>query len=107
WITYGLGAESQNLPAFVALTDPASLPVVGADHWSNGWLPSLYQGTVVRPREPRILNLDPPAHLKGEPQEHYLKYLAQLNREHLAAHPGELDLEARLAGYALAARMQT
>src|SRR5207248_1285726 len=70
-------------------------------------LPSAYQGTVVRPREPRILNLDPPAHLKGVPQEHYLKYLARLNRDHLAAHPGELDLEARLAGYALAARMQT
>ena len=59
WITYGLGTVGQNLPAFVALTDPASLPVGGVDHWSNGWLPSLFQGTVVRPREPRILNLDP------------------------------------------------
>jgi hypothetical protein len=107
WVVYGLGSESQNLPAFVALPDPASLPVVGADLWSNGWLPSLYQGTVVRPREPRILNLDPPPHLKGAPQEGYLKYLDGLNRDHLAEHPGELDLEARIAGYELAARMQT
>ena len=57
--------ESQNLPAFVALTDPGGLPVLGVDNWPNGWLPSLYQGTVVRPQEPRILNLDPPPHLRG------------------------------------------
>jgi len=107
WLTYGLGSESENLPAFVALTDPASPPVVGADIWSNGWLPSLFQGTVVRAREPRILNLDPPAHLKGMPQEQYLKYLTSLNRDHLEEHPGELDLSARMASFELAARMQT
>jgi hypothetical protein len=107
WLAYGLGSESQDLPAFVALTDPANLPVAGTDHWSNGWLPSVYQGTVVRAREPRILNLDPPAQLKGPPQEHYLRYLGGLNADHLAEHPGELDLEARIAGYELAARMQT
>ncbi len=107
WLTYGLGSESQNLPAFVVLTDPRGLPVEGVRNWSNGWLPSLFQGTVVRPREPRILNLDAPAHLKGATQEKYLSYLERLNREHLAEHPGELDLEARIASYELAARMQT
>ena len=107
WLCYGLGTVSQNLPAFVALPDPASLPVCGTDHWSNGWLPSLFQGTVVRPREPRILNLTAPPHLRGAPQAGYLEYLAQLNRDHLAHHPGELDLEARIASYELAARMQT
>ncbi len=106
WVCYGLGSESQELPAFVALPDPASHPVGGVDHWANGWLPSLYQGTVVRSREPRILNLDPPPQLKGDPQEQLLKYLDELNQEHLAAHPGELDLEARIAGYELAAKMQ-
>src|SRR5258706_579769 len=60
WLTYALGSESQNLPAFVVLTDPGGLPVLGVENWQNGWLPSLYQGTVVRPQEPRILNLDPP-----------------------------------------------
>lgn len=107
WLCYGLGSVSQNLPAFVALPDPASLPVCGTDHWSNGWLPSLYQGTVVRPREPRILNLDPPPSRAGAPQIGYLDYLNKLNRHHLAQHPGELDLEARIASYELAARMQT
>jgi hypothetical protein len=107
WVTYGLGAESQDLPAYVALTDPHSLPVVGVQNWSSGWLPSLYQGTVIRPREPRILNLDPPPELKGPPQARYLDYLAKINRRHLEKHPGELDLEARIASYELAARMQT
>jgi hypothetical protein len=107
WLTYGLGTESQDLPAFVVLTDPGGLPVLGTDNWSQGFLPSLYQGTVVRPREPRILNLDPPAKLAGEPQQRYLEYLQQLNREHLAAHPQETDLAARIASYELAARMQT
>jgi hypothetical protein len=107
WITYGLGSESQNLPAYVALTDPESLPVAGVGNWSNGWLPSLYQGTVVRSQEPRIENLDPPAHLRGAPQERYLSFLDQLNRSHLERYPGELDLEARIASYELAARMQT
>ncbi|MFO1041938.1 MAG: DUF1501 domain-containing protein [Planctomycetaceae bacterium] len=107
WMAYGLGSENQNLPAFVVLTDPDGLPVLGMQNWSNGWLPSLYQGTVIRPREPRILNLDPPRELRGQPQQRYLEYLAELNRDHLSRHPGELDLEARIASYELAARMQS
>jgi hypothetical protein len=107
WLTYGLGSESQDLPAFVVLTDPEGLPVLGVDTWSNGWLPSLFQGTVIRPREPRILNLDPPPLVKGEPQKRYLEYLDRLNREYSAARPGETDLDARIASYELAARMQT
>jgi hypothetical protein len=107
WLTYGLGSESQDLPAYVVLTDPGGLPVEGVDNWSNGWLPSLYQGTVVRPREPRILNLDPPAYMTPGAQGSYLSYLSDMNRRHLERHPGELDLEARIASYELAARMQT
>jgi hypothetical protein len=107
WLTYGLGTESQQLPAFVVLTDPAGLPVEGVQNWSNGWLPSLYQGTVIRPQEPRILNLDPPAYMSGRPQGQYLDFLEGLNRSHLARHPGELDLDARIASYELAAMMQT
>ena len=107
WLTYGLGSESQNLPAYVVLTDPGGHPVDGVRNWSNGWMPPLYQGTVVRPTEPRILNLEPPSHLRGALQEQNLAFLAQLNREHLERHPGEADLEARIASYELAARMQT
>jgi len=107
WLTYGLGSESQSLPAFVVLTDPGGLPVLGTDNWSQGFLPSLYQGTVIRPREPRILNLEPPPRLAGKPQERYLAYLQQLNQQHLQDHPDETDLAARIASYELAARMQT
>ena len=107
WVCYGLGSEAQNLPAFVALPDPISLPVSTTEHWANGWLPSVFQGTAVRPREPRILDLDPPLHLRGKPQERLLAYLDELNRDHLARHPGELDLDARIGSYALAAQMQS
>jgi hypothetical protein len=107
WLTYGLGAETQNLPAYVALTDPRGIPVEGVLNWSNGWLPSLFQGTVVRSQEPRILNLDPPARRKGRVQEAYLKYLRRLNEQHLANHPENSDLSARISNYELAARMQT
>jgi hypothetical protein len=107
WLSYGLGTENQNLPSYLVLTDPVSQPVLGVDNWSNGWLPSLFQGTVVRAQEPRILNLDPPVHLRGPAQERYLSYVERLNRQHLEQRPAELDLEARIASYQLAARMQT
>jgi hypothetical protein len=107
WLTYGIGSESQQLPAFVVLTDPGGLPVLGTDCWSNGWLPSLYQGTVIRPKEPRILNLDPPGKLAGMPQKAYLQYLQKLNAEHLASRPHESELSARMSTFELAEAMQT
>lgn len=107
WVTYALGSEADNLPAFVVLSDPGGLPVLGVDNWRNGWLPSLYQGTVVRPTEPRILNLDPPPSVAGRRQAQFLSYLQQLNREHLAQNRGESDIEARIQSYELAAKMQT
>lgn len=106
WLLHALGCETQELPAYVALTDPRGLPLLGGEHWSNGGLPSIYQGTVVRPTEPRIFNLDPPRHLQGALQTRQLALLKQLNEAHLDANPGERDLEARLASYQLAARMQ-
>ncbi len=107
WLTYGLGCEADNLPAFLALIDPGQLPVLGVENWSNGWLPSIYQGTVVRPTEPRILDLTPPAHMKGAVQKRSLEFLEQLNANHIAAHPGNTELQARIASYQLAAKMQT
>ncbi len=106
WLTYGLGSMADNLPAFVALADPGTLPVLGVENWSNGWLPSIYQGTVVRPTEPRILDLTPPPHLKGAAQAKALDYLQQLNQRHRERYPAESDLEARMASYELAAKMQ-
>lgn len=107
WLTYGLGCQADNLPAFAALIDPGELPVDGVANWSNGFLPSLYQGTVIRPQEPRILDLTPPRELAGAPQQRALKFLDELNQRHLDQHPRQLDLQARIATYALAAKMQT
>jgi hypothetical protein len=107
WLTYGLGATAHSLPAFMALVDPGKLPVGGVANWSNGWLPSLYQGTIIRPQEPRIMELTPPGHLKGQSQKRALEFLEQLNTRHFDHHPQHSDLQARIASYQLAARMQT
>jgi hypothetical protein len=107
WIVYGLGSAAQNLPAYMVLSDPAGHPVDGTHNWSCGFMPPLYQGTVLRPQEPRILNLDPPPQLRGQRQRENLDLLAALNRRHLEMHPGEADLETRIASYELAAKMQT
>src|SRR6202044_1711224 len=107
WITYALGSESQDLPAYMVLSDPGGPPVDGTHNWESGFMPPLYQGTVLRPEEPRILNLDPPPHLRGSLQEQNLAFLDRLNRRHQDQHPGEADLEARIQSYELAAAMQT
>jgi hypothetical protein len=106
WLCYALGSETRDLPAYVAMTDPRGLPQFASQHWTSGWLPSIYQGTHVRAKEPRILNLDPADHLQGAAQAKQLELIQSLNHEHLAQHPGELDLEARIASYELASRMQ-
>ena len=107
WIVYGLGSENQNLPAYLVLADPGGHPVDGTVNWSSGFMPPIYQGTVLRAEEPRIFNLDPPAHLRGALQQQNLELLSRLNKRHFDQHPGESDLEARIASYELAAAMQT
>jgi hypothetical protein len=107
WLTYGLGSETDDLPAYMVLSHPSGLPTFSGDHFTNGWLPALFQGTLVRSAEPRILNLDPPPTLAGAPQARQLALLKTLNEEHASTLPGELDLQARIASYELAAKMQT
>ncbi len=106
WLVYGLGSESQELPAYMVLSDPSGHPVDGTHNWSSGFMPPLYQGTVLRPQEPRILNLDPPPQLRGTLQAQNLAFLKQLNQRHLAQHPGEAELDARIQTYETAAAMQ-
>lgn len=107
WLVYGLGSESQELPAYMVLSDPGGHPVDGTHNWSSGYMPPLYQGTVLRAQEPRILNLDPPPQLRGSVQAQNLAFLQQLNERHLERHPGEAELEARIRTYETAAAMQT
>lgn len=105
WLVYGLGAETQELPAFVALILRSNPP--GSPFWDSRQLPSIYQGTLVREQSPRIANLNPPPHLKGSAQRRQLELLRELNEQHLEARRGEHDLSARIASYELAAKMQT
>ncbi len=107
WLVYGLGSESRELPAYMVLSDPDGPPVDSTINWSSGFMPPLYQGTVLRPKEPRILNLDPPPGLQGKTQERNLAFLDRLNRRYQTLHPGEADLETRIQSYELAAAMQT
>ena len=107
WLNYALGTLNDGLPCYVALTAKDGLPYLNQENWTAGWLPGIFQGTQVRSEEPRILNLDPPPHLAGASQKSQLALLDRLNQAHFAAHPAERDLEARIASYALAAKMQT
>jgi len=106
WIAYALGSETQSLPSYVVLAHPSGLPTFQHQHWTNGWLPSAYQGTLVKAKAPYVLNLDPPAALAGAPQQRQMDLLRLLNEGHASEHPGEHDLRARIASYELAGRMQ-
>ena len=106
WVAYALGSDNQNLPAYVSLPDPAGLPVDGVRNWSNGWLPPVFQGTAVRSEGMPVLHLQPKKPRAPEVDRQRLEFLRQLNNRHQQDRPGELDLDARIASFELAARMQ-
>jgi Protein of unknown function (DUF1501) len=106
WVTYGLGSENENMPAFVVLPDPAGWVKGGAPAWGNGFLPAAYQGTVLRGGEAPILHLQPPAEITTAQQQRTLDFINQLNREHLRRREEDSELAARIAAYELAFRMQ-
>lgn len=105
WMTYGLGAANQNIPAFIVLPEVA-FPQGGSANWSNGFLPAQYQGTPLRPIGSPILNLEPPPGLSRYHQKESLNLLQQLNEQHSKDHPQHEELSARMNNYELAFRMQ-
>lgn len=107
WVTYGLGTENQNLPAFVVMTDPRALVGGGAGNWSSGFLPSNYQGVPFRSTGLPVLNLKPPSGLSPEKQREQLQFLEKLNEEFLRERPQEQELAARIRSYELAFQMQS
>lgn len=106
WITYALGSESQNLPAYVVLRDPEGYSVGARLLWSNGWLPALYQGVEFSSSGTPVHHLKPSEPLPPTVQRRNLDLLAELNKSHASSHPGETDLDARIENFELAARMQ-
>ncbi|MDA1316201.1 MAG: DUF1501 domain-containing protein [Acidobacteria bacterium] len=106
WVTYGLGTENQNLPAFVVIYDPRGGPFSGPTNWGSGFLPAAYQGTVFRSTGDPVLDLNPPADVTPQQQRARLDHLAWLNEEHARQYPGSTELAARIASYELAYRMQ-
>jgi hypothetical protein len=108
WVTYGLGTESQSLPAFVAMYDTLGrgIPKGHAQNWGSGFLPSVYQGTALKPQGAPIDNLTRPAEMTDAQQRAQLDLLGKLNRRKLEAEPAEADLAARIETFELAYRMQ-
>lgn len=106
WVTFGLGSENEDLPGFVVLPELAH-PQGGAANWANGYLPTSFQGTPLRPKGSPILDIRPPAGVTREHQRKNLDFLAQLNNRHASWHPQHGDLAARMKNYELAFRMQT
>ena len=107
WVIYALGSENHNLPSYVVLSDPGGLPVDGVRNWSSGWLPAIYQGTPFRSGGTPVLNLETPRGVTTAARAGQLRFLDELNRAHLGRHPGNLELEARITNYEIAAQMQT
>jgi hypothetical protein len=109
WATYGLGTENQSLPAFVVMSDPLGrgLPKGYSQNWGAGFLPSVYQGTWLKPDGEPIENLKLPAEHSKDRQRRMLDLLAAVNGEHLDRHPGEKELAARIESFELAYRMQS
>ena len=106
WLSYGLGSENQDLPAFVVLPDPRQLPAGGAINWTSGFLPAVHQGVPFRATGQPITDLATPAHVSAERRRAESDLLAGMNQRFADAHPADTTLAARIRSYELAARMQ-
>jgi len=108
WVTYGLGSESANLPAFVVLPDVRGLPPGGVLNWGSGFLPAIHQGTVFDPTpgRPPIQNLFPSKPIDKSKEAIAADFLNDLNIAHRENRKTDTILEARMASYELAARLQ-
>jgi len=105
WVTYGLGTENQNLPAFVVMSDGSTKS--GPPAYGSGFLPAVYQGAVFRSGESPILYLKNPDGVTSEVQRGTLDLITTLDRLHEKTRPHDSTLDARIASYELAWRMQS
>jgi len=107
WITYGLGTENQDLPGFVVLGDPRGSTIGGNGVWGNGFLPAAFQGTLFRNGDTPIVDLNRPGSMTAKQQREELDLLKWMNEKHSAARTHTSELDARIAAYELAFRMQS
>lgn len=106
WVTYGLGSENHNLPAFVVVYDARGGPFGGPSNWSAGYMPAAFQGTVFRASGEPVLDLKPPLSVAHEEMLQRIKLLEILNQRDSEKNPANSELSARIASYELAYRMQ-
>lgn len=107
WISYGLGSENRDMPAFVVMPDPGGGLKGGPPAWGSGYLPAAHQGTPVRPGKNPILHLQPPADFAAQRQRRVLDFVARRNAEHRHDRHDDDELSARIRAYELAFRMQS
>jgi hypothetical protein len=106
WVSYGLGTQNRNLPAFVVMQDNNATVVNGPRNWGSGFMPAIYQGTRLSFGSEPIPNLNTPDGISDAQQRGKLDYLEEINRRHALTRQQQTELDARIASYELAFRMQ-
>ncbi len=105
WVSYALGSANNNLPTYVVIPDIRGIPPAGPANWGAGFLPAEYQAIVFNAQDP-IRNLERPRGIPASRDAATREFLGFLNRRHASRHAGDEELQARIASYELAARMQ-
>ncbi|TWT40707.1 hypothetical protein KOR42_49100 [Thalassoglobus neptunius] len=106
WVTYGLGTENENLPAFVVMQEGTGRVINGARNWGTGFMPAIYQGTTMQKSGPPFSNLHPPEEIASTHQRMELDFLNRINQRHAESRPENTELDARIRSFELAFQMQ-
>jgi hypothetical protein len=105
WVTYALGSDNDELPAYVAIPDPRGTPQSSVNNWGPGFLPAAFQGTDFNATKP-VRNLARPSSIPQQTDVATRDFLKRLNDKHLERFPNDTELAARISSYELAAKMQ-
>jgi hypothetical protein len=106
WVSYGLGTENQNLPSFVVMKDSDAQVVNGVRNWGSGFMPAVYQGTLLDDGPNPIANLNNPKGITAARQKEKLALLSEMNKRHMKGREDNTELDARIRSMELAFRMQ-
>lgn len=106
WLSYGMGCETDDLPAYVVLPDARGVPAGGSINWTNGFLPAEHQGVTFKSSGTPIRDLEPASPIEAGTESASRALLASLNRKHLEERGTNDLLQARIRSYQLAERMQ-